>query len=276
MSFFQSELSPPPLSTSRKLAGPALAAGAVGVLVAASFVLGTYHQTLSKPVAEPSVAADPCGLPAGVTLANLDAQGNSLIARRLLTCADRQFGRITDAQYREAIAKLDAEWPTALPHESNALEIVEDPRSAISWASSVRGYSSQYTATSWAATQALGAPNVFPGHGDNANAWASLGADDRDEWLEVGFERPTAISAVEVYETFNAGAVGRVELITTTGRRIDAHAGGLAVSGEGSARRSITVSCTSEPIVAVRVHVNSLAVAGWNEIDAIGVVPCSK
>jgi hypothetical protein len=36
------------------------------------------------------------------------------------------------------------------------------------------------------------------------------------------------------------------------------------------------VRCTRERIASVRVHLDSKAVAGWNEIDAIGVVPCTR
>jgi speckle-type POZ protein len=197
---------------------------------------------------------------------DLDAHDASLVTRRLLACSDREHGRITDDQYREAIAAIDKQWTPRPPVQ---------PQPAIVWASTVRGFSSQYSTSSWSAAQALGAPNVFPGGGDNASAWASLGADDRDEWLEVGFDRPGSVSGVEIYETYNPGAVDRVELITQNGRIIETQPSALAPGG-ASARRIVTVECTREPIVAARVHIASMRVAGWNEIDAIGVVPCTR
>ena len=241
-------------STATKLAGPALFAGAALLLVGAGLALGAHR---------PPSPGSECGLPAGVQLADLDRQDARLVTRQLLACADLEAGRITAEHYLSTVTALDAEWahpPVALP--------------AVVWASSVRGFSTQYSESSWSAAQALGAPNVYPASGDNAKAWASLGADDRDEWLEVGFDRPGSVSGVEIYETFNPGAIGRIELLTASGRTLDAQTT-AAAPGQGSMRRTATVRCTSEPIVAVRVHVASASVAGWNEIDAIGVVPCT-
>jgi len=122
----------------------------------------------------------------------------------------------------------------------------------------------------------LGAPDVYPAHGDNTNAWASLGADDRPEWLEVGFAQPMPISAVEVYETFNPGAVSSIELITADGARIPAYQGVAGATGQTSNKLRAEVGCTDASIVGVRVHVASTVVAGWNELDAIGIVPCAE
>ncbi len=246
----------PSLATARatRIAGPALLAGSALLLVGAGLALGSQH-----------AAAPPrssCGLPTGVTLAELEHRDAQRVTRRLLACQDLEAGRITADRYDAAIAAIDGEWTRPAP------ELVAPP--APSWASTVRGFSSQYTTDAWSAAQALGAPDVVTGNSDNAKAWASLGADDQPEWLEVGFARPRSISGVEIHETFNPGAVGRIELITSSGRTLEVQA-----SQRVAGVRAIGVRCTSEPIVAVRVHLDSVAVAGWNEIDAIGVVPCT-
>ena len=117
---------------------------------------------------------------------------------------------------------------------------------------------------------------MFPAHGDNANAWASLGADDRDEWIEVGYARPTRVSAVEVLETYNPGAISSIELVTASGQRIQAYQGAPATTGQTANRLHVDVTCTVEPIVSVAVHLASTKVAGWNELDAIGLQPCAQ
>ncbi len=257
MNLLQPELSSPHRpSTATKIGGPAVFAGAALLLVGAGAVLGSQSSPMTSSA---------CGLPEGLRHSELESRDARLVTRRLLACSDLEAGRISAERYLTTITAIDAEWsrPT----------VAVVPQPSIIWASSVRGFSTQYSAGSWSAQQVLGPPDVFPASGDQVKAWASLGADDRPEWLEVGFDRPTAISGVHIFETFNPGAVGRVELITSTGRTIEAQATGSAL-GQGSVNRSVTVSCTSEPIVAVRVHVDSVAVAGWNEIDAIGVVPC--
>jgi hypothetical protein len=232
-------------SLDHKLAGATLFVGAALLLVGGGAALGTH-----------TAAPDPCAMPAGLTLAELEPAMRTHVAHRLLACADLRFGRITLDEYRT---------------RSNAVPRSAPP--AITWASSVRGFSSQYSPTSWSAAQALGAPDVYPAHGDHAKAWASQSADASDEWIELGFTGTGAVSAVELYETFNPG-VDRVELVTASGRAIVADLPPVMAPG-ASAHRVAPVACTDEPVIAVRVHVASSAVAGWNEIDAVGLRGCS-
>ena len=127
----------------------------------------------------PPQSAEACALPRGVTLQELEPRERGLVLRRLFACNDLRRGRITQADYASAIAAIDAEWGTMPEHSA-----VPAPRPIV-WASSVRGFSSQYDDPSWAATQVFGAPNVFPRHGDIPQAWASRGPDDPAEWIEV-------------------------------------------------------------------------------------------
>ena len=223
----------------------------------------------SHPSLPTGTASDPSCTPPGVPIADLEPRRQNLMIRRVLACNDRHAGRISDAEYRRQIAALDAEL-AQLPDEPPS------GSSPIEWASSVIDVSSQYSDGAWAAEQVLGPPDVFPNYGDTAKAWASQGADDPEEWIEVGFERASSISEVEIYETYNPGAIDRIELVTAHGRRIDAVTSTFAGNPSGSMQRRFSVRCTAEPIVAVRVHLDSLAVAGWNELDAIGVVPCTR
>jgi hypothetical protein len=264
---------PKPPSLAARLCGPALMVGAAAVLLGAGFAMGASGGPGVIEVPAPSVVSDPCTVPDGMTLETLPASDRVQLMRRVLACKDRYHGWISAEQYMKTVATIDDAW-TAKPVGGPVGAVIAPVIAQVEpiWASTIRGFSTQYSADSWSAKRALGAPDVFPAAGDDENAWASEGADDRAEWLEVGFAQPRSIQAVEIYETFNPGAVGRVELITTTGKRIEV-AVDRQQSGE-SVRRVAPVSCTSEPIAAVRVHVDSKAVEGWNEIDAIGVLPC--
>jgi len=255
---------PKPPSLVSRLTGPALMVGAAAVLLGAGFAMGASAGPGVIEVPAPPTISEPCTIPTGMALETLAAQDRVQVMRRVFACKDRHYGWITAEQYMKTIAAIDEAWnrPAAEP----VIAMTEPV-----WASSVRGFSSQYSADAWSAKRALGTPDVFPGNGDNENAWASESADDRAEWLELGFAQPQRISGVEIYETFNPGAVGRVELITTAGRRIEV---AVARQQGASVRSSAQVACTTEPIAAVRVHVDSKSVEGWNEIDAVGVVPC--
>ncbi|MBL0219357.1 MAG: hypothetical protein IPQ07_36495 [Myxococcales bacterium] len=249
--------SSPPTQLGRTLVIGGLAASLLSITVASAALAS---QAARAPM-------DPCGT--GIDDAALSSRDRGFVARRLLACSDVTHGRISDAEYHQQIAEIDAAWSTRMTPV-----VIAPP--TLQWASSIRGFSTQYTTASWAADRVLGPPDVFPSHGDNANAWASLGADDRDEWIEVGYAQPMQVSAVEVLETFNPGAVTAIEMITASGQRIVAYQGAAGAKGQGSNTLRVDVGCTSEPIVAVSVRLASTKVAGWNELDAIGLAPCAE
>jgi hypothetical protein len=120
------------------------------------------------------VAIDPCALPAGLELGALPDRDRTYVARHLMACNDFEHQRISGADYKRALEAIEA--------ATQAPAVPAAPPAPI-WASTVREVSSQYTATSWAATRALGAPDVYPAGGDNANAWASRDADAPAELL---------------------------------------------------------------------------------------------
>jgi hypothetical protein len=229
--------------------------------LAASLVAITGSSAALATHTPRAATIDPCAVT--FDMPSLSQRDRALVARRSLACSDVEHGRITQAEYQQQVAAIDTAWTSP----------VVVPAPAIQWASTVRGFSSQYTTTSWAADRVLGAPDVFPTHGDNANAWASLGADDRDEWLEVGYAQPTRISAIDVFETYNPGAISAVEMITASGEHLTAYQASPHANGAVN-KLHVDVGCTAEPIVAVYVRVASRQVAGWNEIDAVGVSPC--
>ena len=237
------------------LAALGLAASLVGVTIAAT--------TLSLQAPAPH---DPCAV--DVAPDALSARDRTFVTRRLLACSDVTHGRITPGEYRRTITMLDEAWSATPPPPPAPL--------VTQWASSVRGVSTQYTADQWSANRVLGAPDVFPAHGDNVNAWASLGADDREEWIEVAFAQPTHASAVEVYETFNPGAVSAIELVTASGKRFTAYEAVPGGRGPVANKLRAELGCTSEAIAAVKVTLASPRVTGWNELDASGLVPCAE
>ena len=233
--------------------------------IAASFVAVAGMAGVWLGIQWPRLAQDPCGLPAGITLNALPDAERAYALRHALVCDDLYHGRITPVEFRERLATLDASKPFA-----PVLPLVTEV-----WAATVRDVSTQYTAASWSARRVLGAPDVFPTHGDHQDAWAPLLADGGLEQIEVGFETAHRVRAVDVVETLNPGAVTRVEIATANGEWRSVYQGQPSTLPPRALRRRVEFQCTSEPVVAVRVTLDTKAVAGWNEIDAIGVVPCS-
>lgn len=194
--------------------------------------------------------------------------------RRALVCNDHRQGRLTDDEFASRVKSLDAELKGKRIAKRKPPPEVAD--SLILWSKSVVDVSTQYSEDAWSANQVLGPPDVFPSYGDHNKAWASHGADDRDEWIEVAFEADERVSGVEIYETFNPGAIDKLELITVKGRRIELPITNDPAAPNTSVKRVFDTRCTQERVRSVRVHLDSQRVSGWNEIDAIGVVPCTR
>ncbi|MDD1429285.1 cadherin repeat domain-containing protein, partial [Dolichospermum sp. ST_sed9] len=78
------------------------------------------------------------------------------------------------------------------------------------YANSVIGFSSQYTTTSWSASQALGAPNTFA-YGDITTAWAPVLQNGASEFFTLGFNTPVYATGVTIRETYGNGVVSKIE-----------------------------------------------------------------
>lgn len=156
--------------------------------------------------------------------------------------------------------------------------VAEQSHAPVQWATSVVATSSQYSAASWSAARVLGPPDVYPASGDNANAWASLSADGGAEFIEVRFAQPRRLQGVTIAETYNPGAIARIEGFGVNGQRVvlfDAGHWGQFAAQPGAIMQHFSGACSPITVASVRVTLNSAQVAGWNELDAIGAVACT-
>jgi hypothetical protein len=124
----------------------------------------------------------------------------------------------------------------------------------------------------WGPEQATGAPDTWPQQGDIVTAWASKTPDGQKEWLLLEYARPVIPKEVHIYETFNPGAVERVTAFDLTGKEVELWKGNdpTAVnSGKGISK----IPCKAKfKTCLIKVYIDSPAVAGWNEIDAVGLI----
>jgi hypothetical protein len=140
------------------------------------------------------------------------------------------------------------------------------------YASKVIDYSSQYS-SSYAANKALGIPDVYPNHGDLVNSWASYSPDDSREFIELGFDTVQTVIKIEIYETNLPGAIDTVYLRSVdSGKWKKIYSRPAETDLPAEARiKSIHLVETTELFDAIRIALNSPAVAGWNEIDAVAL-----
>jgi len=124
---------------------------------------------------------------------------------------------------------------------------------------------------SWGPEQATGEPNT-EGPGDLSTAWASATQDEQDEWLTLDYARPIIPVAVIVHETFNPGAISRVSLFRPDTEEVDAWKGTDPTATEKGHGVSIFPISTELETSKIKLYLDSKRVAGWNEIDAVGLI----
>ncbi|MCO8121989.1 S8 family serine peptidase [Stieleria sp. TO1_6] len=136
-------------------------------------------------------------------------------------------------------------------------------------ASTVLGFSSQYSATSWSADQALGVPDTFV-YGDQRTAWTPKSSNGTTEWLSVGFDTPVLSSGVIIRQTYGNGFVRQIEvrdaesgLFHQMPMTIDESQPGAPVDFD------VSWPLTDFPVDAVKVTIDTNHSLGFEEIDAI-------
>ena len=121
----------------------------------------------------------------------------------------------------------------------------------------------------WSPEQATGAPDTATA-GDLPTAWASMHPDAGPEWLLVEFAKPVEVSEVRIRETFNPGAISKVEAISSDNKK--------NLIWEGTAQPSPAPSemgvKPKEAVVSnkIKIHLDTTRVQGWNEIDAVELI----
>ena len=139
------------------------------------------------------------------------------------------------------------------------------------------------TKRNWSPEQATGPPDAYRIRvgGDYPQAWASLTPDDQEEWLELTWDEPIEAVGVDVYQTFNPGALVRVVAYdplvrgyTTEVARWEGVDPTLrdAQNGKGISKIRFDKPVSTNRIV---LYLDSPNVPGWNEIDAVGLVDTS-
>jgi hypothetical protein len=151
----------------------------------------------------------------------------------------------------------------------------QDRATTSQWASGLVGFSSEYGAQ-YAATSALGPPDVYPAYGDLGGAWASLTPDNQFEYLELSYSTPQPINYVSVYETYAPGALDKVWVMNpNTGLYETVWSSSASPAPALSRINTVSFPETDFLVSQVRLDFNSPAVPDWNEVDAVGIGRCA-
>lgn len=137
------------------------------------------------------------------------------------------------------------------------------------YADSVITYSSQYSSIQYSAREALGSPNVFPDYSAHPNAWLSADEVGRES-LVLHFSNPDSINFVDIFETYNPGALDSVYLMdSATGIFHLVWSGTAAPAPQVARKNRIKFPLTPYKVSAVRLAFNMDTVPGFSAIDAV-------
>lgn len=144
------------------------------------------------------------------------------------------------------------------------------------WAISADASSSYMDHTgkdSWSADQMIGKPDVET-YGDNRNAWTSKEADKGLEWVKLTFQKAVNATEVNIRQTYNPGAIIKVELIDEKGKSHIVWEDVDKTKYEPDKIQYFTAifNRTDYKTKTVKITLAANAVQGWNEIDAVQLV----
>jgi len=127
----------------------------------------------------------------------------------------------------------------------------------------------QYTA--WGVEQLIGEPDT-DGYGDQRTAWASASQDGQEEWIMVDYPESVTPASVEVYETYNPGALTKVSIFDALGREVVVWEGTDPIQPPAAGGVAKIPVSTIWSTKQVKIYLDSAKTPGWNEIDTIGLV----
>ena len=153
-----------------------------------------------------------------------------------------------------------------------AQSVAETP---VQWASSALGASSEKRGEQYGeqykASQALGHPSKLPQLGESPTAWAPQLADNPgDDWIQVGFPAPTPARQVVVAESVNPGSVVRVVVTDEAGTDHTVYTNPKP-QPRPDPLLYVPLPDAGLTVAKVKVFINSGAIRGINQIDAIGL-----
>jgi hypothetical protein len=137
------------------------------------------------------------------------------------------------------------------------------------WASDASA-SSQYGDNAYSALQATGGPNTR-GCMDSGNAWASATVSGKDS-LTVRFDEAVIPISVQIYQTYNPGAITGIDLITAGGEMINVTNSGDPGNLGCPAVLIIDILGDAPPTSGVIIYLDQSTINNWNEIDAVRLI----
>jgi len=113
---------------------------------------------------------------------------------------------------------------------------------------------------------------VYPRTGDIPEAWAPRSADAGVQHITVSFGAAIPVRAVVWLATFGPGTVVRVDDVSNPSGAVTLWTGTDPSAGQDACAVEPTLAAP-RTIQALRLYLDTTYIPGWNELDAIGLIP---
>jgi outer membrane protein OmpA-like peptidoglycan-associated protein len=140
----------------------------------------------------------------------------------------------------------------------------------VQWATKVIEFSSELTPLQYAASQALGKPNVLPSAGQNPNAWTP-DKPKRVEFIKLGYSNPAQIRQIAIAESFNPGSLYKIYIYDEAGKEhlINTFIP-QAVALQGR-MLNVFMERTSYKVAAVKLEFDGKVLSDYFSIDGVAI-----
>jgi len=126
---------------------------------------------------------------------------------------------------------------------------------------------------SWTPAQMVGAPDVEK-YGDDGRAWTSLEAEKGVEWVELNYGKAVNATEIRIRQTFNPGAIIKIELIDEKGKSHTVWEGIDKTKYEPEKIQYFITKFekTDYKTKKIKITLANNLIPGWKEIDAVQLV----
>jgi hypothetical protein len=138
------------------------------------------------------------------------------------------------------------------------------------WVKQVLAFSSEYAG--WPATNVVGPSNTYPQYGDLKTAWAPNAKTGTKEFLELQFEKPVLITGIEIYETYNPGAIVKIAA-KVNNDWVELYSGASQQATLPQVSRIFSPTLKTGVVSdTIRLDLDTTASQAWSEIDAVKLI----
>jgi outer membrane protein OmpA-like peptidoglycan-associated protein/Tol biopolymer transport system component len=147
---------------------------------------------------------------------------------------------------------------------------------SVYWAESLVAYSSFSTSGNlkqFGPDQVLGTPSKLPGTGSSGAAWAPAREDGGEEFIQVRFKDHIHVQQIAVGENFNPGSIVAIVLVDEANISYQVYTNPKPGPIKGITGRmfNLIIPKTEYKVAGLKLYLNTAAVKGSNQIDAIAV-----